>query len=283
MSFSQRKGLKPIGKVAQIDNIDSDLRNALWDALTFVYWNSYSGAPSNPSWIRKSNLAGLFQAYWHLFLKLPNDKMPNGFQSCLSEIRNIFFNLPWNEVYDFLEFTLENGPERLKEGFVVFCNKIFERENAAYRFLNFQIVNITSSVEIETIESAIEGTTKLKGLNEHLTLALSHLSNRKDPDFRNSIKESISAVEGICQIVSGKPNATLGDALRALSEKKALHGALIQSLSSLYGYTSDADGIRHAMLDESSLTYNDAKYMLVICTGFINYVIGKAVDLKIEF
>ena len=40
----------------------------------------------------------------------------------------------------------------------------------------------------------------------------------------------------------------------------------------------DADGIRHAMLEESNLSYIDAKFMLVACTNFINYLIEKTTD-----
>lgn len=34
MNFSQRMGLVPTMKVAQIDDVDVDLRNALWNVLT---------------------------------------------------------------------------------------------------------------------------------------------------------------------------------------------------------------------------------------------------------
>jgi hypothetical protein len=39
---------------------------------------------------------------------------------------------------------------------------------------------------------------------------------RKATDFRNSIKESISAVEAMCQILTGDDKATLGQALKKL-------------------------------------------------------------------
>jgi hypothetical protein len=57
-----------------------------------------------------------------------------------------------------------------------------------------------------------------------------------------------------------------------------MHPALNRSLSALYGYTSDANGIRHALLDESSLDFVDAKFMLVACAAFVNYLIGKALS-----
>jgi hypothetical protein len=70
--------------------------------------------------------------------------------------------------------------------------------------------------------------------------------------------------------------------LAILESRGPLHGALKKSFSALYGYTSDADGIRHAMLDEANLTFTDAKYMLVACTAFINYVLGKAALLGLR-
>jgi len=54
-----------------------------------------------------------------------------------------------------------------------------------------------------------------------------------------------------------------------------LHNALKTGFSAIYGYTSDAEGIRHALLDKSDLKFDDAKFMLVACTAFVNYLIGK--------
>jgi hypothetical protein len=43
----------------------------------------------------------------------------------------------------------------------------------------------------------------------------------------------------------------------------------------LYAYTSDEDGVRHAMLEEPDLTVADAKFFLLSCTSFINYLKSK--------
>ncbi|WP_372526833.1 hypothetical protein [Piscinibacter sp.] len=40
----------------------------------------------------------------------------------------------------------------------------------------------------------------------------------------------------------------------------------------LYGYTSDEQGIRHAMLDEPDLHAADARFFLLSCTSFVNYL-----------
>jgi hypothetical protein len=59
---------------------------------------------------------------------------------------------------------------------------------------------------------------------------------------------------------------------------RTLHPALAEGLSKLYGWTSDAEGIRHALMDEPSLSFAEAKYMLVSCSAFVNYLTAKAAD-----
>jgi hypothetical protein len=110
----------------------------------------------------------------------------------------------------------------------------------------------------------------------HLTRALKLLSDRKAPDYRNSIKESISAVESIARDLTGMPKATLADALKVLERDNRLHPALKEGFLRLYGYTSDEGGIRHAMLEEPNLGAADAKYWLMSCTSFINYLKARA-------
>lgn len=120
------------------------------------------------------------------------------------------------------------------------------------------ISEITSEAEIKGIERGLEDAeapTKV-----HLETALRMLSDREAPDYRNSVKESISAVEAACRHITKLPGATLGDALKKVDN---LHPAFSRAFSALYGYTSDASGIRHALTDEPTVTYADAKFMLV--------------------
>lgn len=61
-----------------------------------------------------------------------------------------------------------------------------------------------------------------------------------------------------------------------------MHPALKGSFEKLYGYTSDAEGIRHALLDEPNLDFEDAKFMLVSCSAFVNYLKAKAAKAGIN-
>jgi len=157
------------------------------------------------------------------------------------------------------------------------CNVVLESELSAYRFVGGLITQVTSEEEISEMEEALE--TPFKTVNAHIETALKLMSDKKTPDYRNSIKESISAVEAICRLVTKNKNATLGNALDIIEKKGkiSLHGALKRAFDSLYGYTSSAEGIRHAFSDEKvNVSFEDAKFMLVSCSAFVNYIVSKA-------
>jgi len=278
--FSQRIGVTPIKDRIQKDDIDAPLRNALWDALDICVWDKVQYG-TYEEYLRKSNLNGLFVRYWHFFLHKTHDTMPWRLAEAQAAIKIMFMGWPWHTVYDFIEFTAQEMPDDLAGGFTKFCNRVFDDHLSAYRFVDGQLVQITNDEEIASVEEALNNSSPLAGVHAHLKTALDHLSDRKKPDFRNSIKESISAVESLAQVITGNADATLGQALKQFEGKAPIHGALKSALSSLYGWTSDAEGIRHAMLDESKLTFNEAKFMLVACTAFINFLIGKAADENI--
>ena len=39
-TFSERKGLKPVSEIIQIDSMNEALRNSLWNALDVALWSS---------------------------------------------------------------------------------------------------------------------------------------------------------------------------------------------------------------------------------------------------
>jgi hypothetical protein len=284
MLFSRRKGFSPVKDVIQKEGMDDALRNGLWNALHLYIWGQITAnhyiETFNSS---NSNVYSLFQHYWLDLFKIPLDDLPNHFGHAYEGVRKYFFECEWYEVYDFVEFTAQHCPEHLKYKFIEYCNHILEKELSAYRFIDSQLTAIISEEEIESIESAIDSTTKYSGANKHLKTSLKFLSDRKSPDYRNSVKESISAVESICVSVSGDHKATLGAALNEIEKSHQLHPAFKKALSSLYGYTSDSSGIRHALLEESTITYSDAKFMLVLCSAFVNYILGKISEESQEY
>jgi len=268
MSFSERQGLKAVPQSLQVRSMDEALRASLWNALHINLWDTegFLWAPGGSG--ATGRIAGFAKALWFRHFKKPFSEIPAYPNQILLKIQEMYFSCPWNEVYDFLEVVIAlQRDDRLERA----LNQVLERELSGYRLINRQFVEVTNEQEIAALEEALGGD-GFSPVSAHLAQALALLSDRKNPDYRNSIKESISAVESLARIVTKADKATLGDALKVLEKARTIHPALREGFSKLYGYTNDAEGIRHAMLEEPNLTAADAKFFLLSCTSFVNYI-----------
>lgn len=265
-SFSERNGYRPIRDVLQVESMDGYLRIALWNAMTRCFWVNAEFEVADYEFYRMT--MDLLYAVWEELFKRPADERP---KDVLGSLRKEFFSLEWYTVYELLEFLAERGyanefPER--------CNDALRREGASYRFVGKQIVRITSEAEVAGIEEAMETTPGTVGT--HLLTATKYLANQEDPDYRNSIKESISAVEAMVNTFVAKPT-TLGKALDQLEERGvSIHPVLKAAFDKLYGFTSNAAGIRHALVDDEAVGEEEARFFLMACSAFVNYLRQKA-------
>jgi len=274
MRFSERHGFRSSRTIFQINSMDSDLRIGLWNLLSSNFFPQRVVKINNDSIIREI----VFIVY-SKFLKITFDDIyeywSSDYRSPRMVIRKWYFGAEWYDVYDFIEFCFENliDNDRYYDILVENCNNVLADEGSGYRIVGGNFVQITSEVELDSIDAALMMDGVFTGVSTHIQSALSHLSRKNKPDFRNSIKESISAVEAVCCIIAGDTKATLGQALKKLESVGIdLHPSLRISFDKLYGYTSDADGIRHALIDDAHISYDDAKFMLVTCSAFVGYL-----------
>lgn len=276
MRFSQRIGKISVRQALQIESIDTALENRLWNNFMTDFMGRIS---SYSSYGKESDQAKICKIIWEEFFEQRADEIPSYsgggvyVNEVINYIKKWYFQAEWFEKYDFVEFISLVDQKIIHTGFTSKCNTTLKRESAGYRLVEQNIVQITSEEEIQAIEEAINSSSTMKPIETHLRTALEFLSNRENPDYRNSIKESILAVEALCIIMTGDQKATLGQALTQLEKSHKIHGALKSAFSSLYGYTSDSGGIRHSLLeDDIPVTMEDAKFMLVSCSAFISYL-----------
>lgn len=278
--FGQRIGVESAAQALARDEISDRLRSRLWNALDFVVWSSNGFRYDSHG--NHGLIHGFAQVLWDQHFGEPSDKVPEYWQRILEVIRNRFFTADWYKVYELIEWVVKtmtlvdgrNSKENRGKNLAESVNRVLESELAAYRIVDGEFVQVTDEQEVAALAEALADG-KFAGVQAHLREAARKLSNREAPDYRNSIKESISAVESVAQQITGDPNASLGQALKLLEKKHDLHPALKESFSKLYGYASDADGIRHAMLDVPNLSADDAKFFLLVCTSFVNYLKAK--------
>ncbi len=249
--FSERMGLTP-KPLVQLNDMNSELRNSLWNIILL----DMGGGEGSPNYSQAHRLA---EPVALQFAKIPLDEPT--LQNPYHWLRDFFFGLEWYRTYELIEFLREVCYSH-HPGFVQAVNTILEREQSGYRFVS----------DVAEVESAA-GATGPAG--QHIRTSLELLAKRPDPDHRNAIKEAISAVESTVKQFAGS-SKSFAKAIEELSRKVELHGSLKTAFKNLYGYTSNEDGIRHAILEQKEIGFDEAKYMIVVCSAFINFLISKA-------
>ena len=262
-SFSQRMGYVP-QKAIQIEAVDLPLKQLLWhecyEWLNVAMRSAYM----------EHNAADLYRHVWVEFFGESYDTFeplvkrkydtwdgPRNPRSAflVEYIRQFFFDekTPWYRLFDLIQFllTLPVDDERNRGITVVNLNARLYQGKSAYRVVNGQFVPITNRAELAAVEKATEpSASALRPVSIHLQQAMNLLADRTAPDYRNSMKESISAVESLCKLVAKMPGGTLGQMLEKTAKELDLNDHLRDGLKLIYKYTSDDHGIRHGLKDE---------------------------------
>ena len=264
LNFSERHGFTE--KPLQLECITEELRNRIWNTYSCEICSDIVGFDSH--YLEEiMDACGL--TFTNIYERVDLEKNLNSF-------RKWFMQTEWYKVYDFIEIYLYFLPPNEQDDARHNFNAVLKAENAGYRVIGHQVIPVTNESEIACIEQAQQ--TEYINVNTHIKKASELFSRRPIPDYENSIKESISAVEAICCIITGLSGtkATLGKAIKKLKDNGVhIHPSLENAFSSMYGYTSDENGIRHGGIDFKDAPAEDAKYMLVSCSAFVNYLIEK--------
>lgn len=269
MVFSQRNAY--VEKTIRLETVDRKLKQRIISAFLKHEFNSYES----------SDWSYYGDEIHDLIIKIG---APNQFSSLETVKQQNIINLQnylmesseWHKIFDFIEYYLECVSTTKVDEVTSAINRILEEESYGYRVLDKQVIPITNVQELSTIHEA--HSTLFDSVNKHFSKALDLYADRTEPDYENSIKESISAVEAMCCIITGETGsqATLGKTIKKLKDKGIhIHPAMESAFSSLYGYTSDEDGIRHGSIGFTNAPAEDAKYMLISCSAFVNYLIEK--------
>lgn len=133
--FSERIGLT-CPKNLQLDSIDAELKNQLWNVLTY-HRESIGRHPQRQEFDQL-----LRWQIWTQFFKSPYDEMPDErYQSEIGKfwalIKGWYFDqAKWFQMYEFLEFIANmRFTDETATDLEVSLNNALEAENSAYRFL----------------------------------------------------------------------------------------------------------------------------------------------------
>jgi AbiJ N-terminal domain 4 len=269
--FSQRTGLRPMPPQMQLGKISDELRRKLsyYVDLEFDSGSSYSMESS----YFQSKLKRVTNDIHVLFLKQPNSTYENDTEKWKRILNVGFQTKDVGLVFDLVEFLLRhpNCSSDLKLEFA----DAFVTARAAYRIVDNQVVAIGVEEQGAAFERALADAEQ-KGAGAARTHLVAAGKALRDADWSGCVRESIHAVESIARQLT--PDAsTLRPALAALESKGHLHGGLKAAFNSLYGYSSDEEGVRHSLVfnDAAKVDEADALFMLGACASFVSYLAAR--------
>ena len=270
--FSQRAGLEPIPPQLKLGEVSNELRRQIVYFIsleidretTFGYSSNYF----EDKWMRVAMDLHV------LFFERDAGTFQNDTEALKEFLMAFLRRATIGKLFDLVEFFIRH-PKCSDELKGDLANS-FVTARAAYRILDHHIVAIGTQEQAEAFERAMEDAEEKNAgaARKHMMEAGLALRNS---DWASSIRESINAVEAIAVRLAPGTH-TLGPALAALENKGHLHGGLKAAFGSLYGFSSDEEGIRHALVfkKEAQVDEADALFMLGACASFVSYLLARA-------
>lgn len=270
--FSQRTGLAPRPPQLGLGEVSSELRRLLYYYLDLeIEREEYFGVESSyfdGGWLRVA------KDFHVLFFRKPSNTFSNSPYEVRQVLDRFIRNAEIGSLFDLVEFFVRHPKtsSELKQD----LSTAFVSAKAAYRIIENQIVAIGTEQLAEAFEAAIAATDASGAVaaRKHLIDAGAEI---RAGNWSSSVRESIHAVEAMALMLV--PEATtLGPALSKLEKEGYLHGGLKSAFGKLYGYTSDEEGVRHALVfkDEAQVDEADALFMLGACASFVSYLIMRS-------
>ncbi len=277
VTFSQAYGYEELPQPLKLEELSKQARTQLWSLLydqveTTLIPYKRLGVPWRM--ILKSVHQDILNLPTDEFF--PEDLFEAELEKFVATYKTIFMNAPFFKVFNILQAIMRHSdcpPE-----FTQSVSQIFKRCRLAYVVDSSNSATIYPAATEEEGKAILQATAELNSAG--LASAVAHLRKASDcinqGDYPGAVRESIHAVESAARQYD--PNAkTLEPALKALEKAGTLHSALKQAFSKLYGYTSDEQGIRHALINkqQSNAGQDEAVFMIGACASFSGYLARK--------
>lgn len=269
--FSQRAGLEPIPPQLRLGEVSTEIRRQL-DYYIGLEIDRETRSGYNGGYFA-GQMKRVAMDFHVLFLRKSAGSYENSSYDFKERLSRILSEATIGPLFDLVEFFVRHPgcSKQLKEE----ITSAFVTARSAYRIADGQVIAIGLAEQGAAFESAlaVAAVSGADAARKHLIAAGVALRNS---DWAGTVRESIHAVESIALRLA--PDAsTLGPALTALERSGRLHGSLKAAFGALYGYSSDEEGVRHALVfqKEAQVDEADALFMLGACASFVSYLIAR--------
>lgn len=270
LTFAQAEGTEPLPVQLRRTEVSSQLRAVLWNYI----FKELQDTAVRETWTHIGDpwRAVLRDVHVYFFHR-PADEFVTSWKEAVEAVKVVFMTGDYVLIYGWLQHVLRLGGipafDKRIERILVYCR-------SPYRVVAPDVIApVGSDEEAKTVRQALVdlNSANLSGGREHLKSAAAELSAGH---FADSVRESIQAVESVVRVLA--PDGDFSKALHKLEAKTNIHGSLKQGFIKIYGFTSDQQGIRHALLEKDApdVDETDALFMIGACSAFVSYLISKA-------
>ena len=301
LTFSQRYGYELLPAPMRLEELSADLRREIWNRMR-EFLSAFRDKDLTGRYrFKGTEIKGFIEYVLGTLLKLPQDEIQTDHDNGMSQFKEIIERAEFNTVLDLIEIVANSDsptgvtvtgntivPNQYSKEFIIHRNEFILaisnqfNQHAAPYWLDIsqspcRFFPRSSREQGEATQQAIEMLRKsgMEGATTHLRQAAEHINAQQ---YGDSIADSIHAVESVARRIDPRASKTLGPALDSLERAKLLnHPALKEAFKKLYGYTSDEQGIRHALLDKGvpDVDVDEAVFMFGACASFAAYLVNK--------
>lgn len=279
LTFSQRHGYARLPEPMRLEEVSNDLRRELWNKTRKLLLSiSRTNIHSGRQYFRPEGRQFAERILGNL-LRKPEDEIDTSkYRIILNDLKDIIIRHKFNIVLDLIEIITNDTLGKVEYAHTI--NSLFDSYSAAYRLDTtrdpFRFFPRSSEEQGEAVKQATETIHRggMDGASTHLRNATVNINSGQ---YSNAVRDSIHAVESVACMIDPRANKTLGAALDSLEREGLLdHPGLKQGFKKLYGYTSDEQGIRHALLDQDSpnVGLEEAVFMFGACASFAAYLVS---------
>ncbi|MYI79249.1 MAG: hypothetical protein F4060_04855 [Holophagales bacterium] len=262
----------------QLENLSDDLRREIWNCIRQWILIAHSRGTGYGRALTGDGVR-LFERVVGRLTRLPEDEVPSAYDEVHALFKNTILKDPFNLVLDLVEVLCND--EQGRAPFAQHMAGFFEQHAAPYwldtSHRPYRFAPRSSQEQGDATRKALDSLRagKMDGARTHLRNAVDHINGGR---YADSVADSIHAVESVARLIDPKAAKTLGPALKSLERHGVLtHKALAEGFSNLYGYSSNEQGIRHALLDKDAprVTLDEAVFMYGACASFAAYLVSK--------
>ena len=277
LTFSQREGKAPLPEPMRLEYVSEDFRNLVWLAVD----NAIEQEMTNDGYYYEgsASMYHIAHDYTVKILHWPHDHIEHNPPEHHRLLREAILEGDYDLVLTLVEFILRHNsclPNLQGD-----LESAFKEVPLAYAVQTINglptIIPRFSEESGTATQQAIEMIEQKgpAGARTHLHAAAKAINEKR---YADAVRESIHAVESVARTIDPNAGKTLGPALTSLEKAGVLnHPSLRDGFKKLYGYTSDKQGIRHALLEEGAadVDLDDAVFMFGACASFAAYLVNR--------